>query len=147
MALSVGDVFWCKNPEFPDKNPHPHFVIAITKNKRIVYVWASTQIEKVEYYCQKVEKKFTKKLKTCIYTDPKKCATLDKPGAINCNRAKVDSEDNIKKFEDFKLSKEKAPAKLINDIKVGILCSFNTSIGIRNIFAGKEESEIISANK
>jgi|GEM_PF-4570313 len=136
MSLSKGDVFWCKNSNFPNEPAHPHIVVEITTDKKIVYVWTSSQIKTVKYWCKKFEKNDKgKPLKTYVEADTVDCSALDRKSAINCNNAEIIEEYVLTRREGYKKDENncKISNELLGKIRVGIFCSERVSFEIRKL--------------
>jgi hypothetical protein len=119
MSLKAGDVFLYRNPQCPEKS-RPHIVIAVTKNRRIVYVWTSTQIDRVKIRCRRNPV-------TCVIPGQGDCPALAKPCAIDCNFSGVAEEYVITRAPSYRLLSESgATRNLLDKIKGGILKSSNT---------------------
>lgn len=123
--LSVGDVFWLVNPAFPQAPRHPHIVIAITPDKRVFYVYTTSQKDTVERFCLKAEgKSDPKHLKTMVEVDQSECAVLTNISYINANLSYDKDEYSLTKLQTFNLCKDvKASQPLLNRITIALLSS------------------------
>jgi hypothetical protein len=119
MSLKAGDVFLYRNPQCPEKT-RPHIVVAVTENRRIVYVWTSTRIKRVKFRCRNNPL-------TCVILSQDDCPALTKSCAIDCNFSSIAEEYVITRASSYKLLKEPgATRNLLDRIKGGILKSDNT---------------------
>lgn len=125
MSLVLGTVFTFVNPDFPDNPPHPKIVVAVSQDKRVVYVYTSTREKSVRFWCEKVEgKKGSAELRTFISAPVVACPVLDQDSWINCNNADIKDEYTLRKKPAFvEYEGGRASVELIGRIRVGILSS------------------------
>lgn len=129
MKLKVGDVFKFVNPSFPDKPPHPKIVVAITDNRRIIYVYTSSQQASVKKFSKLIEKpKQGSPQRTYVEANVTDCPALTGKSYINCNYVFEIDEYSLTRDSSYVLMTDGAANQdLLSQIKVGVLCSPNVS--------------------
>ena len=133
MSLSAGDVFWLVNPEVPTPVSHPHIVIEVSTEKKVHFVFATTDRRRVEYMCKRAEgKKEAKHLHTMVVTDSAECAILTQPSYINANMSYSRDEYVLVKLPTFSYCPNvKIADSLMKKLVVALLSSNPTSEQLR----------------
>ncbi|MBM4162671.1 MAG: hypothetical protein FJ217_16435 [Ignavibacteria bacterium] len=125
MSLSPGTVFTFVNPDFPDNPPHPKIAVAVSPDKRVVYVYTSTREKSVRAWCEKIEGKSGRgDLRTLVSAPITECPVLRQDSWINCNNADMKDEDVLRRRPAFcEYTGGKASMELVGRIRVGVLSS------------------------
>jgi hypothetical protein len=126
MTLKEGSVFKFRNRDFPEKR-RPHIVVIITSQKKVLYVAASTKIERIKKRCERNPL-------TCVMAPISDCPPLDENSAINCNSHWIEEEYILRHANSFEVSEDgEACLDLLNKIKTGLLKSNNSDNTARKI--------------
>jgi hypothetical protein len=135
MSLLVGDVFWLVNPILSEIPQHPHIVVGITPDKRIFYVFTTTDRKIVERSCLRIENKSEPRLlKTMIVVEPRECNVFLETSYINTNLSFDKDEYSLTRLSTFSIWKEKRiDNTLFNRIKIGLLSSDATKNILRTM--------------
>jgi len=135
MSLSVGDVFWFVNPEIKSPKSHLHIVVGITIDRKIHYVYATSEKRFMEFLCKRAEgKKDCSHLNTLVETDSTECSELDHTSYINANLNFNKNEYSLTRMCTFDYCEEvKASNALMGKLTAALLSSKTSPEILKNM--------------
>jgi len=96
--LEQGMVLYVAHPQIAEGNPHYWVVLNknIDESDPVLYLIATSKIDRVENYCKKVNPKL---LNSLVFLNPVEESLLTKDTVLNCNEVKPISLRQLNKLE------------------------------------------------